>query len=320
MYSNNESLRNILLVIYTFLFPLELWAALPQKAVEIKLRAQPLVVEDAVRLVDVAEIYAKNLAQFESLSQLVVAQFPADKNNLRVPGSYVRARIKEVLGENTDFNLEIPEWLEINKPVSRITDLRLADEIEKLAKSEAKIPTGIEAKISFLQIPKEIFLKDAKTFHISAANINGAWRGETTFKLEIGDGKIYWIRTNIRWFAQRWVAKRDIRAWEGISESDFEYRNIEVTNLQGDALMESTQEELHQALEGARTKRFIAANSILQKNQYERRPDVVAGTPVKVTFVAESGLRIQADGAMIASGHALRLLLHRLLGFLVVEI
>lgn len=302
MWLSNDRFRNWMLIAYTLFWPVELWAALPHKAVEVKLREKPAATGELVRLVDVAEIYAKNLDQFEALAQLVLTQFPTDRQEVVIPGSYVRARVNEALGGKVQAEISVPDELRIVRGETLVSEERIAEEIGRIAREEKKMPEGVEIRVYAMQAPRELLLKTARKLTIEPAMQNPAWRGETTFKVQIGDDRIHWVKAQLRWFAERWVAKRDIRSLEALSAQDFEKRMVEVTSGGTDGIQAANVTELTQVLRDSHARRNLQANTILTALVMDKKPDLQSGSPVRVTFVAESGLRVTAEGAAVGNG------------------
>ncbi len=98
----SDNFRSLLLLMYSLLTPIEVWAAgLPIKAVEVRLENEVKVRSERLVLGDVATIYARNFRDFETLSGLVLPQFPSDQKEFRLSAAYIRQRVREALGETT---------------------------------------------------------------------------------------------------------------------------------------------------------------------------------------------------------------------------
>jgi flagella basal body P-ring formation protein FlgA len=300
----SERFRNFLMLIYSLLMPIEVWASLPVKAVEIRMDGEVKVSSERLVLGDVATIYARNLQDFEALSNLVLPQFPADKKEFRLSAEYLKERIAEALGSEKEFSLHAPNQISFSFDKPIITDQDLAREILARGRESGKIPSHIEADVlalgGFEQLPK---LRPG-SYRIEPASDLASWRGELPFKILLSEGstqKVHWVRAKLRWFSETWIAGKPLRFQDPLEISAFRKARVDITDLRED-LIPATEEELVAALHSARARRGIRENSVLTKQMIDRRPDASPGQRMKVVFVSESGLRVSADGSLLGSG------------------
>lgn len=282
-----------------FSLPLQALASIPsfQKGdVEIHFHDGAIVSGDTVVLGDVATIYARSIQDFEKLSGLILGSFPTDKTNLRIPARYVQSRVEEAVGSLHNVKINIPEFVEFKHANPQISAEEMAGRIYKLCLEQNKIPEGIEAKVEVSSMPSGIAANDYK---ISAAGERGQWRGEQVFRIESANGQSGWAKAMISWRAKAWVAKKEIKFQQDLNVEDFEQKTIDITHSLETPLLAADTNELTKYLTGSRSKRSLRATAFLTESMLDRRPDLTAGQALKVVFVADSGLRVMADGAAL---------------------
>lgn len=309
MFLSDRFLK-ILFLLSLALLPIEAWCAsfaAPVAPVEIHIPQNAKVNGAAVVLGDVATIYAKSLRDFEALSKLVLMQFPKGNAEMSVPASYLKARVMELLGKSAhEVKINAPETLHFTHvELNAASPENLSDKILEAAMEQKKIPEGVELIVEPGQGFGSVHVLDWKNFRFEAAFEKPAWKGDMSFRLvpvNTGrDEKIQWFSARLRWFKNVWVAKRDLRFLEDIRATDFERRRVEITASYDQPLDAKDMEELSVALQSARAKRSIRQNSVLTAAHVERKPDGLAGQPLQIVFVAESGLKVSADGALMES-------------------
>lgn len=292
-------LRNIVIVLYAFLLPLDVWCSIPagpQKDIEIHVHNGAIVSGQNVILGDVATIYSRSIQDFEKLSTLVLSNFPDDKESLRIPASYIELRIREVISANRLIKIELPEFVDFKRASPSLSPEEAAGKIYALALEQKKIPDGVELVVEFSAFPQNISAED---YSIQSVGERQYWRGESTFKLVSKDNKVAWIKAHMRWMANAWVAKREIKFLQDLRVSDFEQKKIDITSAVELPLLAKDSEELAQKIMLARTKRSLRTSIYLTASMLDKKPDLAAGQNLKVIFVSESGLRVEADGSAI---------------------
>lgn len=298
----NDFFVKIGLFLFSFLVPIEVWAAMPSKPVEIQLEREVRVSGDAVVLGDVATIYAKNIHHFQMLSGLVISNFNGDGSEIRIPQAYLESRVREVLPAGTDFAIHGPQLLSFRKENSKLNPFSIfAAEWEKKARKEGKIPAWVEVAmepgIGFEQIAPFKF-SDLK---IEPAAILNQWKGDLTFRITPPGAKDFsWVKLRVKWFAEVWQAKRNIGILSQVSPEDFSKARLEITDLREDPLLAT--EDISNAVGISRTRRSLPSGSALVVSALEKMPDAKFGQPLKVVFVSESGIRVSADGALMGAG------------------
>lgn len=279
-----------------FLFPVIAFAQTLKHDVEIRVPAESSISGNAVELGAVAQVYVKNIHQFQALSHLELAQFPADQAELVIPGHYIRQRVEELIGKDVSISLEVPEVVHFRRLAESTASEDIASIIQNLGKQRGKFPKDIEVAVEILgALP---------TFPVNAelepAIQSADWRGEMNFKTSANE----WIKTKIRWFAERWVSRRDVRFQEDLRPDAFVKQRIEVTQLKERGVDVATPELLATVLKNARAKRSIHGQMVLTEEMLDHKPDVRSGQDIRIVFVSpESGLRVETQGQIIQASH-----------------
>lgn len=300
--------RNILLalILFSAMLPLLAFSAgvVPEKSVEVHLDADVKVGGDQVVLGDVATIYARNLQHFKALAGLVISRIPDDKQEVRLPGSYLEARVRAALPEGTDFALRAPKEIVFRLERVGLGATELAGEISRLGRVAGKIPEGVEAEILPLTGLEILAGWKLATTRIEPQGELQQWKGELSFKLTRTDqpaASPLWVRTKVRWFQQAWVAKKNFGLGASLDAASFERKRVETTALR-EELVNVGEEELPALLASSRLKRSLASENALVPSMLDRKPDAQAGSALRVVFVSESGVRVSADGSLLAPG------------------
>lgn len=289
------------------LAPAALFAAspLPVKAVEIHLDPEVKVGGEQVVLGDVATIYAKSLQDFHALSALVISRIPDDKQEVRLPRSYLESRAKSLLPEGSELVVRGPAEIVFKLERLGLKTPDLASEIVRLGRASGKIPEGVEVEVQPVSGAERLVGLTLAGTRIEAATQQERWKGDLSFKLTRldgqGDGAPIWVRAKVRWFQKAWVAGRGLAYSETPSPDGFSLARMETTGLREDPVT-GTPEELAELLRNSRMKRALAANAPLFPSIVERRPDAKPGAPLRVVFVSEGGVRVTAEGLLVGSG------------------
>jgi flagella basal body P-ring formation protein FlgA len=300
---SSSLVRKILIILSALLLPIELWSAVPARAVEIRLEPEVKVAGEAVVLGDVATIYAKSIHDFNNLSNLTLAAFPSDSAELKLPKGYLTNRIREALPKGVEFRLFAPTQVVFRQNRVGVTPQEFAAEIIRRGRAEGKIPEWAEAEVQPLAGFDQLKLAKLSDLQVDPAAEMLRWKGEMAFKLSHPgktDGTLQWVKVKVRWFTQAWVAKRALGILSVIGPHDFEKGRVEITALREDPLLAS--EDLSLALTSARARRSIQMSSPLTSAAIEKAPDAKPGQPLKVVFVSESGIRVTTDGSLLGSG------------------
>lgn len=303
MFSNSK-FALITIILLSALLPLAAFSAgvVPVKAVEIHLDSDVKVGGDQVVLGDVATIYARSLQHFKALSGLVISRIPDDKQEVRLPGSYLEARVRAALPPGTEFALRAPSEIVFRLERVGLGTQELAAEISRLGRAAGKIPGGTEAEV----IPL-VGLEHLAGWKLSSTRIEPQaemqrWKGDVSFKLTRTDNPSappVWVRTKVRWFQQAWVAKRSLPPGAPMDSSHFSLGRVETTALREEPIAVPA-EELGALLSSSRLKRLLSAENALVPSLLDRKPDAMPGSSLRVVFISESGVRVSADGALLA--------------------
>jgi flagella basal body P-ring formation protein FlgA len=293
-----QSTRKVLFVLFCFFTPLEVWAGLPTKAVEVRLSPEVVVSGENVVLGDVATIYAKNMRDFRALSDLNLSKV-GETGELKLPQGYLEARIREALPAGTDFRLHAPGVVTFRLNRLGLSTAEFAEEVARRGRAEGKIPEWAEVEVE----PVNGF-DQLKLWRLSEARIDPAaemarWKGELAFKISRGS-ELTWVKVRVRWFAKAWTAKRNIGLLSSLSPADFTATRVELTNSREDPLL--AEEDLAAAVGSARARRSLAAGTPLSLAALERAPDARPGQALRVVFISESGVRVSAEGALVGAG------------------
>jgi len=296
MYLNK--IRNIFCLFYILLTPIDVWSAipsLPTTDIEIHFHSGAKVRGEKVVLGDVATIYARSLQDFEVLSKLTLSSFPSDKNNMRIPASYIETRVKEALGHKAVKMQQLSEFIDFQRAADVLSAEEVIARIYDMALKKKKVPDGIKITV---EIPSLPHLPATPNFEIVAVGERSFWRGENTFKITI-NGEHAWVKCKIYWNANAWVAKKEIKFLQNLTAEDFEQKNVDVTySVEMPIIVENFQ-ELSEKLSGTRSKRSLKEKMFLTNSMIDKKPDLSAGQQLKVVFIADSGLRVTAEGAAI---------------------
>lgn len=275
----------------------------PTKEVEVHLENEVKVAGEQVVLGDVATIYSRNLKNFKALSQLVISRIPEDKNEIRLPASYLEARVRAALPPGMDFALNSPKEIVFKLERLGVTNQDFSGEVLRLARVQGKIPESIEAEVVPLQNLEALKGASLSSLRIEPSAEMEKWKGDMAFKVFRKDSDLppIWVKARVRWFRNAWLASRQLGYSEPLNASLFTEARVETTNLREEPLTASA-EELSTILKSAKMKRVLVANAPLLPSFLERKPDAQAGSSLRVVFISESGVRVSADGALLAPG------------------
>jgi len=300
---SSEPLYKILLVLYAFFVPIEVWANIPTRAVEVRMDKQVTINGDAIILGDVSTIYAKSIRHFQLLSSLTLSAFPGDKKELSLPHAYVANRIREILPPGTDFKLHAPDQIVFLQDRLGISPHELAEELIRRGRNEGRIPAWAEAQVDPVSGFDQLKLWKLGDVRLEPASEMARWKGEMSFKVSHpgkSDQSLVWIKVRMRWFTEAWVARRQINILAGLNPADFQKSRVEVTSLREDPVLAA--EDIGEILGSARARRSIATGMPLIASTLERAPDAKPGQPLRVVFISESGVRVTTEGALIGNG------------------
>jgi flagella basal body P-ring formation protein FlgA len=290
--------RKALFVLASFLMPIEVWAAIPTKPVEVRLDSEITVSGETVVLGDVATIYAKSIHDFQALSNLTISKV-GESGVLRLPQGYLENRIREVLPAGTDFRLHSPAQVTFRMDKLGSTSDEFVAEISRRGRAEGKIPEWAEVDVEAMGGFEQL-----KTWKLSEARIEPAavttrWKGEMSFRVSRGEKDLIWLKVKVRWFADAWTAKRSIGVLSALKADDFTKARVEVTNLREDPILAF--EDIETVVRRARNRRSLAAGSALVSAALEKAPDAKPGQSLKVVFVSESGVRVSTEGSLLGA-------------------
>lgn len=299
-------MKILLIALFTALLPLTAFSAsavIPTKPVEVHMDSDIKVSGEQVVLGDVATIYAKNLQHFKALSGLVLSQIPEDKKEIRLPASYLEARVRAALPAGSEFALRAPKEIVFRLERLGMSSREITEEIARLGRAAGKIPAEVEVEVLALSGTEQLAGYKLAQTRIEPSAEMPKWKGEVSFKLTRADSSAapVWVKARVRWFQKAWMANRNLLFTEAPDPSHFVMGKVETTSLREDPLALSN-EELAGYLKTARIKRQIAANSALVPSMLYRKPDSAAGAALRVVFVSESGVRVSADGSLLSPG------------------
>ncbi len=305
MFSNSK-IALITLIILSAMLPLAAFSAgvLPEKSVEIHLDPEVKVGSDELVLGDVATIYARSLAHFRALSALVLSRIPEDKEELRLPVSYLEARVRAVLPAEVDFALRAPSDIVFRRERIGLTGQELVAEISRLGRIAGKIPEYVETEIVPITGLEHLSGWKLASTSIEPQAEMQRWKGDVSFKLtrvESGKPEAVWVRTKVRWFQKAWVANRSLSPGMLLSSAQFKEKRVETTSLREEPVSVPP-EKLGELLVSSRLRRSVVAENALLPSMLDRKPDAMPGKSLRVVFVSESGVRVSADGALVSPG------------------
>jgi flagella basal body P-ring formation protein FlgA len=297
----NDLLSKMIFILFSLLIPVEVWAAVPVKPVEIRFEKEISVSTDSVVLGDVATIYAKSMKDFQVLSGLVISDFSGDRAEVRVPQGYLESRIREALPAGTEFQVRGPALVTFRREGSGSPFALFASELEKKARAEGKIPAWAEVSIEPLLGFDAIAGAKFSDLRLEPAAILNQWKGDLTFRAaKTGGADFSWLKVKVRWFAEVWQAGRGLGLLTKISPQDFVRARAEVTQLREEPVLASA--DIESLVGNARLRRSLVGGAPLVMAALEKAPDARTGQSLKVVFVSESGIRVSADGALLGSG------------------
>ncbi len=309
MLLNNRRIR-MTVVICLLLLPLSASAqpasiSVSMKPVEIQVENEARVSGEQVVLGDVATIYAKNLGDFKTLSGLVISKFPDDKDQIKLPASYLEGRVRAALPSGMDFVLRAPAEIVLKRLRLGISSPDFANEIIRLARNLGKIPETAEAEVLPLAGMDQLKVLSLAKIRIEPSAELERWKGDMAFKILRSDGTgespPLWVRARVRWFQKAWIASRQFGFSESVTPAFLTEGRLETTNLREEPVFAS-REELEILLKSSRMKRALAAGAALMPSMIERRPDAFAGSLLRVVFISEGGVRVSADGSLVGPG------------------
>lgn len=304
---SSDFMKKFLFILCVFFMPIEVWSAenLLTKAIEIRLAAEVPTTSDKIVLGDVATIYSKSIHDFQTLSSLVVGQIPNDTKELKIPLSYLRARIKEALPQDAEFSIKAPLQIVFRQEKFGVSAQEIAQEVIRIGKEKGKIPTFVSPTVEAISGLDKLDIYKLSSSKIEPAGEQSNWKGEMNFKVSSlieGNTIQSWVKLKINWFADAWVANANIKAFQPLSADQFKKVNTDITSVREDLVSAADEESLKTILKSGRAKRTIAAAAPLTMGMLDRKPDVSPGQKLKVIFVSENGLQVSTEGSIIGVG------------------
>jgi flagella basal body P-ring formation protein FlgA len=276
----------------------------PTSAIEVQLNGDVNVAAEQIVLGDVATIYAKDLADFKALSGLVLSRIPDDKREVRLPSSYLEARIRAALPAGSDVALRAPREILFRLQRLGISAQEFSTEVQRMARAAGKAPADAELEVETLTGMDQLKGLTLAAVRIEPQAEMEQWKGDLGFKITRTDAPAstpLWVRARVRWFRPAWVAVRQLGFNEQPSPALFAEGRVETTGLREEPV-HGSREELASALQGTKLRRSMAVNAPLLPSVLEHRPDAQSGAALRVVFVSESGVRVSADGMLVGPG------------------
>ncbi len=303
MFSSNA--RWYLLIALLALFTPMFAFSAPVADVEVHFHRRAGVVGEKVVLGDVATIYARDLRVFEKLSGLVIGQMPADRSEWSVPSDYVKSRVEEIAGQKTSVRIHGPEMLAFYPQRIHTVMEGIAAQATKMGGDLHKVPEGVTAVAEVFSRSDLNSLK-LEEWRLVPGVERPEWRGDMSFRLEprAGDAAPVWVNVKFRWFADAWVARKEFGYQKDIDASAFRRERVELERGASTPLWAADEAALAEAVKNARAKRTIREGMVLSAALIDRKPDARSGQKAQVIFVADSGLRVMAEGVIVADGIA----------------
>jgi flagella basal body P-ring formation protein FlgA len=300
MFSNEFFLKGAL-ILFSLLLPVDVWAEVPTKPIEVRIDAEVPVAGEAIVLGDVATIYSKSIHHFQALSGLTVASFPGTGNEVRIPRAYIESRIRETLPQKADFKLTAPEQVVFRLERLGVSPAMIGAELIRRGRAEGRIPAWAQVEVEAVSGFDRLQLWKPESVKVEPGSRMARWKGEMALKLSReGEADHSWVRVRVRWFADAWVARRQIGMLTNIAPEDFTAKRVEVTAMRDDPILAS--EDIKALLGSARARRSMQPGSALVAGSFERAPDIRPGQPLKVVFISESGIRVTTEGAVMGNG------------------
>lgn len=305
---SSDFYRNFFMMLYVIFVPLEAWASaekLLTKAIEIRLESEIQVAGDKIILGDVATIYAKSIHDFQALSSLVIGQIPQDSKQLKLPITYLRARVKEILPEGSEISIKAPLEISFHQEKFGVSSEEIAQQILRDGVIRGKIPNTVEVIAEPISGFDKLDIFKLSNLKIEPAGETPYWKGEMNFKVSSKDSQNtthIWLKAKLRWFTDAWVAKTEIRPYQNLAANQFKKVRTEITNNREDLIAASDEAALALLLKSGRSKRVIRAESPITTAMLDRKPDMNPGQKLRVVFISENGLQVSAEGAIMGAG------------------
>ena len=179
--------------------------------------------------------------------------------------------------------------------------------IKQYVKQEGNLPAGVSLQVEVLRSPQNLQYKPDTKLRLRPIGRKRVWRGKTHFNLDIIEkgkrkGKPRLVEAELRWFAGRWVSRRELGYSDKIAAKDFEWKTVEIDRNQRHSITTNDPGKLEKILRNARLVRRMPVNAILTRAHFQQAPDVRPGTPLRVVIKGQNGLSISGQAEAAGNG------------------
>lgn len=272
----------------------------PVAAAGIKISVSPstMLDGDSVYLGKIAEIEGGDPLLVDRLKSLYIGRAPLPGNTLEFEASDLDRRLKQNGFDPADLVLQIPPKVVVKRSVIVMSREKMKALVSDYITRNLLVDLP-DARIKDIRVAEEIELPDGRITYTVSPTRNAESMGIIQFTINFDvNGKSYkrvWAAATVEVFSDVVVTKKPLGRYKPITEDDIEVQRMDLANLPSDVLSDP------ETVLGKRTKRAIAAQTVLRPDLIEFPPLVKRGDVV-VIIAETKGLKVTALGEVKKKG------------------
>lgn len=276
----------------------------PTKDIEVAIDGNVQVDSEFVILGQAAKISALDDGILQRVSKINLLKFPNGVDKVEIPSEYIQSRIREVLGYDLTAEFRMPTSVTFIRENPRISQETLKEKILEQARLRKKIPSGVDLKIRTVFTDQLPVVPQGANVVLEPGSRLARWHGLVNFRVFFTKngqrvGHFHWVRADMRWYAKRWKAVREIGYHERLKAEDFRFTEVEIGPHTRQTLRITDTKKFSSFIRNARARRAIKVNSLLTQSMIEKKPDIKMGEEVDIVFRNSYGLKIRSTGKVM---------------------
>ncbi|MEJ2164384.1 MAG: flagellar basal body P-ring formation chaperone FlgA [Desulfobacterales bacterium] len=272
--------------------------AVAAAGIKISVSPSTMLDGDSVYLGKIAQIEGGDPLLVDRLKSIYIGRAPLPGNTLEFEASDLDRRLKQNGFDPADLVLQIPPKIVVKRSVIVMSREKMKTLVSDYISQNLLVDLP-GAKIKDIRVAEEIELPDGRITYTVSPTRNSESMGIIQFNINFDvNGKFYkrvWAAATVEVFSDVVVTKRPLGRYKPITEDDIEVQRMDLANLPSDVLTDP------ETVLGKRTKRALAAQTVLRPNLVEFPPLVKRGD--MVVIIAETkGLKVTTLGEVKKKG------------------